>query len=60
MSALHPMRKFCPACGRAMKLVSDETGRDKHYVCPYCDEDPLHDPAARRWVESPLKPPTDS
>lgn len=54
------MRKFCPACGRAMKLVSDETGRDKHYVCPYCDEDPLHDPAARRWVESPLKPPTDS
>lgn len=44
-----------------MKLVRDETGRGReHYVCPYCDEDPMHDPAARRWVDSPLKPPTET
>lgn len=43
-----------------MKLVKSE-GRPgaERYVCPICDHDPLHDPAARRWVDSPLKPPAD-
>ena len=61
MSVLHPIRKPCPVCGRPMKFVRDETGRaGEHYVCPCCDEDPLHDPAARRWIDSPLKPPNQS
>jgi len=32
-----------------MKLVRD--------VCPDCDDDPLHDPADRKWVDGPLRPP---
>lgn len=61
MAMRHPIRKVCPACGRPLKLVPDEKakGRDL-YVCPYCDEDPLHDPAARRWIDGPLKPPSQS
>lgn len=59
MSVLHPMRKVCPVCGRPMKLAPDRTGRER-YVCPYCDEDPLNDPATRKWVDSPLKPPTET
>lgn len=39
-----------------MKLEPDQAGRE-HYVCPYCEQDPLHDPAVRRWIDSPLKPP---
>ena len=55
MMAAYPIRKACPACGKPMKLVADENGREQ-YVCTYCD-DPLRDPAARRWIESPLRPP---
>lgn len=41
-----------------MKLVRDETARGgERYVCPGCDDDPLHDPDARKWVEGPLRPP---
>jgi hypothetical protein len=40
--------KFVPAEG--------EAARDR-YVCIDCDVDPLQDPAARRWAESPLRPP---
>jgi hypothetical protein len=41
-----------------MKLVSDETGRGgERYVCPVCEEDPLHDPAIQKWADSPLRPP---
>lgn len=54
MSLLHPIRKPCPHCGRPMKLVRDEAAS---YVCPDCDDDPLHDPDARKWVEGPLRPP---
>lgn len=58
MSLLHPIRKPCPHCGRAMKLVRDETARGgERYVCRDCDDDPLHDPDARKWVEGPLRPP---
>lgn len=54
----HPIRKPCLACGRSMKLVSGEDVRGgEHYVCVRCDQDPLHDPAARRWIESPLEAP---
>jgi hypothetical protein len=59
MSLLHPIRKLCPVCGKPMKLVSNETGcGQERYVCPQCDDDPLHDPAARKWVDSTqLRPP---
>nr|WP_028167893.1 hypothetical protein [Bradyrhizobium elkanii] len=58
MSLLHPIRKPCPHCGRPMKLVRDETARGgERYLCRDCDDDPLHDPAARKWVEGPLRPP---
>ncbi|WP_283845280.1 hypothetical protein [Bradyrhizobium cenepequi] len=41
-----------------MKLVKDDAGAGRErYVCTLCDDDPLHDPAARKWVDSPLKPP---
>lgn len=56
MSVLYPIRKPCPVCGRAMKLEPDQAGRE-HYVCPSCEQDPLHDPATRRWIDGPLKPP---
>ncbi len=57
MSLLHHIRKPCPHCGRPMKLVPDEAVRGgERYVCPDCDDDPLHDPAARKWVEGPLRP----
>ncbi|MCK1268930.1 zinc ribbon domain-containing protein [Bradyrhizobium sp. 49] len=58
MSVLHPIRKACPSCGRPMKLVSQGGGRDR-YVCPHCVDDPLHDPAALKWADSPLRPPAD-
>ncbi|TFV45331.1 hypothetical protein E4K65_25060 [Bradyrhizobium niftali] len=58
MSELHPIRKRCPHCGKAMKLVPDEAGRGgERYVCPACEEDPLYDPAAQKWADSPLRPP---
>lgn len=58
MSELHLIRKRCPHCGRAMKLIPEPTGRGaERYVCHACEEDPLHDPAALKWIESPLRPP---
>ncbi|QQO12566.1 hypothetical protein JJB99_24250 [Bradyrhizobium diazoefficiens] len=58
MSLLHHIRKPCPHCARAMKLVRDEAARGgERYVCPDCDDDPLHDPAALKWVDGPLRPP---
>jgi hypothetical protein len=42
-----------------MKLVPAETERDQErYVCTDCD-DPMRDPVARHWAESPLKAPED-
>jgi hypothetical protein len=38
--------------------VLDATGRNRR-VCPSCEDDPLRDPAAVKWADSPLKPPTD-
>ncbi|MCC8962482.1 hypothetical protein H8A95_09200 [Bradyrhizobium sp. Pear76] len=61
MPVLHPIRKPCPHCGRPMKLVRDEAAKGgERYVCSDCDRDPLLDPAARRWIDSPLKPPGQS
>lgn len=56
MSVLKTIRKTCPSCGRPMQLVSDPGGHD-NYVCSRCEFDPLHDPAALKWADSPLKPP---
>ncbi|MGY3396102.1 transposase-like protein [Bradyrhizobium sp. USDA 3311] len=57
MSELHRTRKRCPQCGKAMKLVPDETGRGgERYVCPACEEDPLYDPAAPKMGGRPAAP----
>lgn len=58
MTALYASRKLCPICGKPMTVVPDDVapGRSR-YVCLACDDDPLHDPAARKWADSPLKPP---
>lgn len=29
----------------------------EHLVCRTCDADPLQDPSARKWAESPLRGP---
>ncbi|TYO67409.1 hypothetical protein FXV83_05360 [Bradyrhizobium hipponense] len=58
MAALDSVRKACPACGRPMKAVADEAAEARlRYVCTYCNEDPLHDPTARKWADGPLRPP---
>lgn len=51
MAVLHPIRTACPVCGRPMKLVKDDAGTERErYV-------PLYGPNARKWLDSPLKPP---
>jgi len=58
MTELHLIQKRCPHCGRPMKLVSEPAGPGgERYVCSACEEDPLHDPTALKWVDSPLRPP---
>lgn len=53
MTVLYASRKLCPTCGKPMMVVP---GRSR-YVCLACDGDPLHDPATRKWADSPLKLP---
>lgn len=61
MSLLYIIRKPCPHCGRPMKLVGNEAAiGTKRCVCPDCEDDPLHDPGARKWADSALKPPSPS
>jgi ribosomal protein S27AE len=57
MAVLYPIRKACPACGKPMVAVPNHValGRPR-YVCTACDLDPLHDPIARNWADSPLRP----
>lgn len=59
MSLLHQVGSRCPHCGRPMELVRDAAanGRER-YVCPDCD-DPLHDPAAQKRADSPVRPPAE-
>ncbi|OSJ18214.1 hypothetical protein BST63_06135 [Bradyrhizobium canariense] len=58
MPGLYPVRKACQACGRPMKAVADEAlDGTLRYVCTNCDDDPLHDPTARKWIDGPLRPP---
>lgn len=57
MAALHPIRKACPTCGRPMAAMPNNTEGRQRYVCANCDDDPLHDPAARKWADGPLRPP---
>lgn len=60
MAVLYPIRKACPACGRPMEAVPGETAENRlRYVCTNCDDDPLHDPTARKWADGPLRPPAD-
>jgi hypothetical protein len=57
MMAAYPIRKACPACGKPMVVVPDDVAEGRQrYVCTSCD-DPLHDPAVRKWADSPLRPP---
>lgn len=53
MTPLYLSRKLCPTCGKPMTAVP---GRPR-YVCLVCQDDPLHDLAARKWADSPLRPP---
>jgi hypothetical protein len=41
-----------------MTAVADDVASGRpHYVCVVCEDDPLRDPAAWKWAESPLRPP---
>jgi hypothetical protein len=56
MIAAYPVRKACPARGKPMKFVADEKGMERD-VCANCD-DPLQNPIAGKWADSPLRPPS--
>ncbi|MGY3610383.1 hypothetical protein [Bradyrhizobium sp. Leo121] len=58
MPAQSSSRKLCPSRGKAMTAIPVDVadGRSR-YVCLACKDDPLHDPAARKWADSPLRPP---
>ncbi|MCK1307685.1 hypothetical protein [Bradyrhizobium sp. 45] len=59
MAVLFSIRKACPVCGKPMVAVPDTVDeRQVRYVCAACDGDPLCDPTARKWADSPLRPPT--
>ncbi|MGY2938486.1 transposase-like protein [Bradyrhizobium sp. GM6.1] len=50
--------KACPGCGKPMVVVPDaEAEQPLRYICTACGDDPLRDPTARKWADSPLKPP---
>ncbi|SFQ30114.1 hypothetical protein SAMN05216330_12423 [Bradyrhizobium sp. Ghvi] len=58
MVALNSSRRLCPSCGKAMMAIPDDVaGGQQRYVCLACEDDPLRDPAARKWADSPLRPP---
>jgi ssDNA-binding Zn-finger/Zn-ribbon topoisomerase 1 len=57
MTVLYPIRKACPACGKPMKVVPGNQTGGERYLCTGCEDDSLHDPAVRKWTDSPLKPP---
>jgi hypothetical protein len=41
-----------------MVVVPDDAAEGRvRCVCTNCHDDPLHDPTARRWADSPLRPP---
>lgn len=52
MAVLYSNPKTCPTCGKPMTAVPDDVvqGRQR-YVCTPCEDDPLHDPAARKWAD---------
>ncbi|MET4608578.1 hypothetical protein ABIB90_008084 [Bradyrhizobium sp. JR4.1] len=57
MTPLYLSRKLCPKCGKPMTAVPDDVapGRPRH-ICVVCEDDPLRDPVARKWAQSPLRP----
>ena len=46
MTALYPIRRACPVCGKPMKVVPENQPGRERYVCTDCEDDPLHDPAS--------------
>lgn len=41
-----------------MAAVTDDLAEGRlRYVCTVCEQDPLHNPTARNWADSPLRPP---
>lgn len=58
MTPLYLSRKLCPKCGKPMTAASEDVAHGRpRYFCLVCEDDPLHDPAARKWADSPLRPP---
>ncbi|MCP2213940.1 transposase-like protein [Bradyrhizobium huanghuaihaiense] len=58
MAVLFQVRKPCPTCGKPMTVVPEDPAHARpRYVCLSCEDDPLRNPAARKWAESPLRPP---
>lgn len=58
MTPLYLSRELCPKCGKPMTAVADDVASGRpHYVCVVCEDDPLRDPAARKWAETPLRSP---
>lgn len=58
MAVLYPIRKACPTCGKPMTAIPEDAAPARpRYVCLSCEDDPLRNPAARKWAESPLRPP---
>ncbi len=58
MTPLYSSRKLCPTCGKPMTAARDDAAEGRpRYVCRVCEDDPFHDPAARKWADSPLRPP---
>ncbi|WP_024342294.1 hypothetical protein [Bradyrhizobium japonicum] len=56
MTPLYPSRKLCPKCGKPMTAMPDDVAPGQpRYVCVACEDDPLRDPAARKWADSPLR-----
>jgi hypothetical protein len=52
-------QKTCPKCGKPLTLALPPGARgERVLLCLDCDGvDPLRSDAAKRWVDSPLKPP---
>ena len=58
MAVLFQVRKPCPTCGKPMTAVPEDPAPARpRYVCLSCEDDLLRNLAARKWAESPLRPP---
>ncbi len=58
MTPLYSSRKLGPTGGKPMTAARDDAAEGPLcYVCRVCEDYPFHDPAARKWADSPLRPP---